>query len=194
MTIQRKSYHTNFKLAVKYNLIDNDKIQGIPKTTLYRFKNSDYSSVIGNSTTKFLDSHEEIIKDIAQSKLFIQHLKAIIEIKKTIINTKTSITNELQKIKVTVYTIIKTKDIIGFKKALSHFNIKPSTFYSWLHQITYPCHDSFIGKCIKRWPNQIAISVINKIKNLCHNKEFTGWPLASTYYFAKRNKETLRSA
>jgi len=193
MTTQRNSYHTNFKLAVKHNLIDREIIQQLPKTTLNRFKNSDYSSIIGTDTTHFLNTNEDLIKDLAQSKILIKHLESIIKIKRTIIKIKTSVINEVQKMKETIDVITHTKDIIGFDKALSYFNIKPSTFYSWLNQITYPCHDSFIGKCIKRWPNQIAVSQVNKIKELCYDNQFTGWPLASIYYFAKQNKEITMS-
>jgi len=65
MTKQRKTYNTNFKLAAKHNLIDKEIIQQLPKTTLSRFKNSDYSSIIGSDTTHFLNTNEDLIKDLA---------------------------------------------------------------------------------------------------------------------------------
>jgi len=44
----RKKYYTSIKLACKLNILPCDYLKLIPKSSLYRFKNTDFSSYFGH--------------------------------------------------------------------------------------------------------------------------------------------------
>ncbi len=127
MSQKRNSYHTNFKLAIKHNLIDKKNLKYIPKTTIHRFKNSDYSHIYGHNMVSFLDSKQDLINELVHSKNIIKYIEAVLFIKNSIIKIHTTIKNEFEKIKETVNTINEVKSTLGFSKNLLIFkHINPN--------------------------------------------------------------------
>ena len=183
----RKKYHTSIKLACKLNILSYDYIKLIPKSSFHRFKNTDFSGYFGYDLAKQLESNEIIIKELFNCKSALITAKAVIKIKNTIIYIKESTLSGFQIMKSIISTINQVKDSISLDHALTIFNISKSAFYSWSFQINHICLESFLGKCIKRFPNQLTLDSINIIKSLCNNEMFKGWPLVSIYYYAKRN-------
>jgi len=186
MIIHRNRYHTSIKLACKMNLLPDETVKFIPKSTLHRFKNTDYSDIFGIELAQSLERNELIIKELFQCRSALAVSKGIIKIKNTIIKVRESALSGFQKMKDVVSVIIDVRNSIGFDTALHHFNISRSTFHSWNFQIKHYCFDSFIGKCVKRWPNQLSLSSIEKIKVLCKDDMFRGWPLVSIANYARR--------
>lgn len=186
MTNHRNRYHTSVKLACKMNLLHHDTAKLIPKSTLHRFKNSDYSDIFGSELAQSLESNELLIKELIHCKSALAVSRGIIRIKNTIIKIRKSALSGFQRMKEIISVINDVKDSIGFNTAIHHFNISKSSFHSWNFQIKHQCFDSFIRKCIRRWPNQLSLSSVDKIKSLCTNDMFKGWPLSSIALYARR--------
>jgi putative transposase len=183
----RKKYHSSIKIACKLNILPHDTLKLLPKSSIHRFKNTDFSEYFGYDIAVKLEDSQSIIKELFNCKCALVTAKAIIKVKNTIIHINEFKIKEFQKMKCIISTINQVKDSISLDYALTLFNISKSTFYSWSFQINHICFESFIGKCIKRFPNQISLNSINKIKSLCEDKIFKGWPIVSIYYYAKRN-------
>jgi putative transposase len=187
MKKSNKKYHTNIKIACKLNLLTDNIFKQIPKSTRYRFSKTDFSNHFGIEEAKHLENNLDFIKEFNKTKILFNTAKAIIKAKNSIIKTKDNSLNKFDKIKTIVSTINNIKETVSLETACKLFNISKSKFYSWKFQINYPCHDSFINKCIKRWPNQISKSTVDKIKDICSHSYFNGWPIASIAYFCKHN-------
>ncbi len=182
----RHRYHTGIKLAYKMNLLPPDTVSKIPKSTLHRFRYSDYSDLFGIELAGKLESNELIIKELLLCKSALAAAKSIIRIKNTIINIRESALSGIQRMKEIASVINDIRDSIGLDSACEHFSISRSTFHSWNFQIKHYCFDSFIGKCMRRWPNQISLSSVEKIKSLCEDDMFKGWPIVSIAHYARR--------
>ncbi len=182
----RHRYHTGIKLACKMNLLPPDTVSKIPKSTLHRFRYSDYSDLFGIELAGKLESNELIIKELLLCRSALAAAKGIIRIKNTIIKIRESALSGIQRMKEIVSVINDIRDSIGLDSACEHFSISRSTFHSWNFQVKHYCFDSFFGKCVKRWPNQLSLSSIEKIKVLCEGDMFRGWPLVSIAHYARR--------
>jgi putative transposase len=187
MKKNRNIYHTNTKIAFKLNLLPKHISSKIPKSTKHRFLKTDFSNYFGINESEKLENNLEFIKEFNKTKILFNTAKAIIKAKNTIIKIKDNSLNKFDKMKLVISTIDNIKENLSLEKACRLLSISKSKYYSWCFQINYQCHDSFIGKCIKWWPNQISKSTINKIKDICSNKYFNGWPIASIAYFCKNN-------
>jgi len=186
MIASRNIYHTGIKLSYKMNLLPAEITKQIPKSTLSRFKNTDYSGIFGIELAESLERNELLIKELLDSKTALTVSRGILEIKNTIIKIKESTLTFFQRIKEIVSVVEIVKNSIGLDTALSHFSISCSTFHSWTFQVKHQCFNSFIGKCVRRWPNQLSSSSIEKIKSLCEDEKFKGWPIVSIAHYAKR--------
>jgi putative transposase len=173
----RKKYHTFIKSACKLNTLPHECIKLIPKSSVHRFRNTDFSSFFGYELAAKLEDNETLMKELLNCKSALVTAKAVIKIKNTIIYIKESTLSQIQRMKYIISTINKVKDSISLDQALLLFNISKSTFYSWSFQINHICFESFVGKCIKRFPNQLSLDSIDKIKSLCEDKIFKGWPV-----------------
>ena len=186
MYTPRNRYHTSIKIACKLNILSLDVVNLIPKSTLHRFRMSDYSGIFGVELAASLESNEFLIKELLQCQSALTVSRGIIHIKNTILRIRESALAGFQKMKEIISVIDIVKNSIGFDTALEQFSISRSTFHSWAFQVKHYCYDSFIGKCIRRWPNQLSLSSVEKMKSLCEDEKFRGWPIVSIAHYAKR--------
>ena len=76
-----------------------------------------------------------------------------------------------------IHAIDKFKNIISLEKILKLFSITIYKYQIWKNQIKHLCIDSPLTKCFKIIPNQLTVSETNKIKELCMDQQFKGWPI-----------------
>lgn len=88
MNTSRNRYHTSIKIACKLNILNNDLLKLIPRSTLHRFKISDFSNIFGLEFTESLERNEFLIKELLQCKSALLVFKGIIKIKNSIIRIK----------------------------------------------------------------------------------------------------------
>jgi len=186
MQYTRNRYHTSIKIAYKLNILSSEISRLIPRSTLHRFSNTDYSGIFGIEFAGKLASNEKLLNELLQCQSALALSRGIIQIKNTIIRIKESSITGFQRIKEIVSVINDVKDKTGIYIALELFAISRSTYHSWSFQVKHQCFDSFIGKCVKRWPNQLSLSSVKKIRSFCEDERFKGWPLVSIAHYAKR--------
>lgn len=191
MSFSRNSYHTDIKIAFKLNLLPENLSRKIPKTTKHRFKNSDFSALFGIDYANTIQSNTALIREIVKSKNIMAVLKAVIRVKKTVIKLKSSVHSQFDKMKQIVSTIQNVKDSIGLERSCRLFNLSRSQFFSWLHQVSHLCFDSFIQKCIRRWPNQLSVSTLKKMESLLNDERYNGWPIGSIALESKMQRRAF---
>lgn len=167
-------------------MLPADIAKQIPKSTLHRFKNTDYSDIFGIELAAVLEQNGSLVKELLHCKTALAVSKGIIQIKNTLIKIREHTLSAFQKMKEVVSVINEVNTSMSFDTALQYFNISRSTFHSWSFQVNHFCYESFIGKCLRRWPNQIPVYAVEKIKSLCESDEYKGWPVASIAHHAKR--------
>lgn len=180
------SYHTSIKLSCKMNMLPESIARQIPRSTLHRFRNTDYSYIFGIELAAGLEQNELLIKELLQCKTALAVSRGIIRIKNTLIKIREQGVSELQRMKEVVSAINDVKDSTGIDTALEYFGISRSTYHSWQFQVKHHCYESYTGKCLRRWPNQVPVSAVEKIKALCEDEEFKGWPVVSIAHYARR--------
>jgi putative transposase len=186
------SYHSDLKIAIALqfeDILPTEIIALIPKSTFYRFKNSDFSKLIGCELSKLAED-VDIIKQFARSKAAIKIFKACIRIKSVIVNLSLNINSKITDFNIKkkiIACIIRVKDSIGLERTLKYFNISSSLFYSWLSEITSLCNKSLTKKCPRIFPTQITEHETKKMKSMLTSPDFKYWPIASIAYHALDN-------
>jgi putative transposase len=186
----KRTYSTEFKLAVFLNLVSKDIISNIPRRSFYNFKKYNYDKIYGLQY-----SHEklDVAHQIINSNTLYKFNKAVLYIKNTIINIysasipdfKSLLKTDLVKQKV-VSTINRVKNFFDLSKACRYFNISVKTFHNWSKNNN--CIDSVFSKCFKRHPSQLTVKEVNQIKDVLTDPVTKLWPLVSSYYYGLRNK------
>src|SRR5208337_1543179 len=117
MYTPRNRYHTSIKIACKLNILSLDVVNLIPRSTLHRFHNTDYSGLFGTELAASLESNEMLIRELlhCQSALIVS--RGIIQIKNTILRVRESAITGFQKMKEIIFTIIDVKDSIALDTA-----------------------------------------------------------------------------
>jgi len=171
MSSLRRTYSTDFKLAVTLNIVSLSIISSLPRRTIANFKNYDFNKLFGISYSK---DKLDVAKSVVTSNSLYNFNKAILYIKNTIINIYSIFIPDFIKIikkhtiRNKIVSVIKrTKDIIGFDRVLRYFHISKNTFYNWLN--LKKCNDSPISKCFKQHSNQLTKTETNKIKEVFQN-------------------------
>ena len=189
MLSQRRSYSTDFKLAVSLNIVSQQIISSLPRRTIANFRTYDFNKLFGISYSK---DKLDVAKLVVNSNSLYNFNKAVLYIKNTIINIYSIFIPDFIKlikkhnIRNKIVSVIKrTKDIIGFDRVLRYFHISKNTFYNWINLKN--CNDSPISKCFKQHPNQLTKTETNKIKEVFQNPITKYWPIISIYYYALRN-------
>ncbi len=162
MPYQRRSYSTDFKLAVNLNLVSTQIIKSIPRRSIADFKHYDFNKLFGLSYSK---DKLEVAKSVISSKSLYHFNKAVLYIKNTLINIYSIFMPDFIKlikkhsIRNKVISVIKrTKDIIGFDRVLKYFHISKNTFYNWSNFKKCPAMSK--NKCSVSF-NTFSISLYN---------------------------------
>jgi len=189
MPYQRRSYSTDFKLAVNLNIVSKSIVSSLPRRSIANFKYYDFNKLFGLSYSK---DKLEVAKSVISSKTLYQFNKAVLYIKNTLINIYSIFMPDFIKlikkhnIRNKVISVIKrTGDIIGFNRVLKYFHISRNTFYNWSN--SKKCSDSIISRCFKQHPSQLTKTETNKIKEVFQTPITKFWPVISIYYYALRN-------
>ena len=81
----RKSYSTDLKLAVQLDIVPDHILTYIPKSSIHRFKNTDYSNTFGLEYSQIYQDID-LIKDFINSKIAKNLFKSSLYIKTIILN------------------------------------------------------------------------------------------------------------
>ncbi len=77
--LRRRSYHSDFKLAVKLDCIPMTVLAGLPRSSLHRFKSHDPASLVGADLSSVLDSLD-LLKEISHSTAALATARAVLRV------------------------------------------------------------------------------------------------------------------
>lgn len=181
----RNSYHTNIKLLVKYDLLPDDIISSIPKSNIYRWKNTDFSSVIGSDLCQLIENDKQRLIELMQYKKFIKACISVIRIKNIIIDGLKQTKRKIKDLKIKeniIRTIDRTKDSLSLDRAVRYFHISIHQYYLWSQEIKSQCLETFIGLCPRIYPNQLTKKEVNTIKQYLQDIQYKAWSIYSVAY------------
>ncbi len=180
--LMKQTYHTNLLIKYKLGILEESKIKAIPNSTLYNWRQRDFSHIIGLPDVN--DSEIDIMRAFLSRKKLLQAAKALyyiflaFQIVLSRINTSKNLFFESKEL--VIDTIDRTKDILNFDRLLRIFNITSQTYYYWKNKIE--CSDSLINLCKKRHPLQLTGREVLSIKQYLTSQKYINWSLSSVYY------------
>ncbi|MCK4543257.1 MAG: hypothetical protein KAU17_13575, partial [Spirochaetales bacterium] len=170
------SYHSNIKIAASLDILPNELKRIIPKSSLHRFRNTDYSSLLGYKEDQDLTRIITLVKEFLQSKLAVEVFTAALRVRDVTISIlkrlQQSSLSKLQTKTMIVTTINRVKDSLGLSRVLRFFGISMYKYLSWSKEIKHKCSDSPIHKCLRIWPNQLSKKEVTKMKSLLTDPEY----------------------
>ena len=194
ITRMKKSYCTDLALQFKFNLLSKDIYKNIPKSTLYVWKNKDFSKMIGYDIT-FTDEKIELIKTFLSNQTLLKAAKGLFFIYSTVISITANIRGMKTLLRKNMEAIIKTIDhaipLMGLKHACKLSRISQNQYYAWKRKII--CAFSPLGNCFKQNMLNISPSELKTIKQFVRNEEYKDYPLTAIYYEMMRNKKAFVS-
>jgi len=183
------SYHTNYKIAAQLDILPREELKNIPRSTLHRFKNTEYQDFIGSKYSNLDNEGMELIKRFAHDRNARSVYKGIILVQDFIIRNFAKFTRKLPLVvkKRIVFLVERVKDLLAPEKILKRLKISKNRFHRIAVQAQHQCKDSITQTCLRKMPNQLTLNEQIKMKNLLEDEEFKGWPVFSIAYYARAN-------
>lgn len=178
----RSSYHTDLKLAFQLGLIPVELIKRIPRSTRYRFKTTDYSTLVGTEYSAIIDNLE-FVKNILSSRstiavasafLRIISLLRFLSLPLTDLHKSKNIDNRTRIVK----RVISASRYIPLGTILNFLKLSPRRFINWKNN-AIPCLSSPLGRCRRSTPSQLANNEVLAIRKAYSNPETVHWPSIS---------------
>jgi putative transposase len=190
----KQSYHTDFAIQFKLDLLEKEDYQNIPKSTLYSWKTKDFSKLIGTDII-FSDEKLEIIKTFLSNHSFLKAAKGLfyihsvwIKIVENVRGIKTLLRRNKERI---IETIDSVVPLMGLKHACNLFQITTNQFYAWKRKIQCPL--SPIDICMKQNPLTVSPTELNTIKRFIEDEQYKDFPLVCVYYEMMRKGKAFMS-
>lgn len=187
----KRSYHTNLLIKYKLGLLEESKIKTIPNSTLYNWRQRDFSKIIGLPDVN--DTEVDLMRELLSRKKLLEAAKALYYIFlsfKTVLNRINDRKLFFESKELVIDTIDRTKDILNFDRVLNIFKISSQTYYYWKDKLK--CN-SFLNICRRKHPLQLSVMEIKTVKQYLTNQTYLNWSLASVYYKMLRNKAAYMS-
>ena len=184
----KRSYHTDIMIKYKLGVLEPGTIEKIPSSTLFNWKNKDFSQVFGLPDVN--DSEIDLMREFLTRKKLMQAAKALYFLfltYKSVVNNfsnKKKLFYDLKEL--IVDTIDRTKEILGFDRVLNIFDISVSTYYYWKYKVK--CSDSLLKLCRIKHPLQLTVKEVKTIKRHLTDLNYIHWSLSSVYYKMQVNK------
>lgn len=183
----RNSYHTAVKIATQLGILPENLKQQIPKSSLHRFRNTDYSMLFGIEFNALLENRMDLLKQFVEDKQAQKVYRAYILLKSMFIRWFGKIPGKISftcKEKI-VHAVQRFRGVIGFDRILKLFKLTKHSFYTWRNQVKYRCTDSLLHRCYRTHPQQLTGHEVKTIRELYCSREFRGWSLYSIALYAR---------
>jgi len=187
----KRSYHTNLLIKYKLGLLEESKIKTIPNSTLYNWRQRDFSKIIGLPDVN--DTEVDLMRELLSRKKLLEAAKALYYIFlsfKAVLNRINDRKLFFESKELVIDTIDRTKDILNFDRVLNIFKISSQTYYYWKDKLK--CN-SFLNICRRKHPLQLSVMEIKTVKQYLTNQTYLNWSLASVYYKMLKNKAAYMS-
>jgi hypothetical protein len=77
--------------------------------------------------------------------------------------------------------------------ALKTWFIHKNQFYEWSVSSRHNCSRSYLSLCLRRYPRQLQIKEVNKIKSMLTSPSYEHWPIVSIAAHALRKGTVVAS-
>jgi len=190
----KHSYHTDLAVQFQLGLLNKDIYKNIPKSTLYSWKNKDFSRVVGSDII-FSDEKMELIKTFLSNQTLLKAAKGLFFIYSVWISITIHIRGMKSIMRKNREIIIKTIDsvipLMGLKHACKLFKISKNQFYAWKRKVY--CTFSPLDRCIKQNLLNISPSELQTVKAFVQDEHYKDVPLAAVYYEMMRKGRAFMS-
>ena len=181
-SISRNSYHSDLKLSARLGILPQRFLTVIPRSSLYRFKTSDYSNLVGSELSAIVENLD-LIKLIAQSKAALTAASAVLRVASFMrsigipLGQGASIRVPQLKGKLVSF-VDRVSSLLSRDKILKLIGISAGRFRSWArgHRL---CPSSPLDRCRKAYPQQLSVSEVRSISRAFKNPRFSRWPASS---------------
>ncbi len=184
----KRTYHTDLLIKYKLGVLDRKTVEKIPKSTLFNWRQRDFSHIFGLPDVN--DSDIDVMRAFLTKKKLLQAAKALYYIFSTfqfiVSNLKNKRKMFSESTELILKTIERTKDVLGFERVLKVFDMSPQTYYYRKNKLE--CETSFLNLCKKRHPLQLTSREIVSIKKYLTNVQYLNWSLSSVYFKMMRDK------
>ncbi|MDD4439678.1 MAG: DDE-type integrase/transposase/recombinase [Tissierellia bacterium] len=190
----KQSYHTDFAIQFKLDLLEKEDYQNIPKSTLYSWKTKDFSKLIGTDIV-FSDEKLELIKTFLSNQALLKAAKGLyfihsvwVKIMENVRGIKTLLRKNKELIVETIDFVIPLMDL---EHACKLFKISLNQFYAWKRKIQ--CLLSPTDICVKQNPLTVSPTELNTIKQFIEDEQYKNFPLVAVYYEMMRKGKAFMS-
>ena len=191
----KNKYHSDFIIQFKLGLLAHDVVKQIAPATKNYWRKNDYNNYFAPEVLYAQQENMDMVKTFLSRKKLLYVAKAIYHVFLTFkfIATqakgfKRSLANHKELV---VNTIERCNISLGIKRTLKALGISANQFYVWKNSGN--CAISVLGRCYKKFPNQLTIKKVKIIKEYLVNPNFKGWSNASVYYQMIRDKAAFLS-
>lgn len=155
----------------------------IPASTICSWRKVDYSTYLGNEFRFFFEEHfddvntqqklteaQSLLRNINKAwSLLGNHFAKYIQDEKS--------DRDLQKRVVLAVNSLRLS--LGITPSLKLLGINRAQYYQWSAIAKHRCHDSFASLCMKRFPRQLTLKEVQKIKTQLTTDKYEHWPIVS---------------
>ena len=180
--LRRRSYHSDFKLAVKLDCIPMTVLAGLPRSSLHRFKSHDPASLVGADLSSVLDSLD-LLKEISRSTAALATARAVLRVASFVRSLGLPF-HAINSIKIpelrrsVVAFVDRIKSSLPLASILKLLGLSYSRFHSWATNAR-PCLSSPLDRCRRSYPNQLTSSELKAIRKAFLNPDYSHWPASS---------------
>jgi len=147
----KQSYHTDLSIQFKLGLLDKRERQKIPKSTLYSWKNRDFSKLVC-SEGAFSDEKIETVKTFLTNQSLLRAAKGLFFIYSAWVSIMANVRGIKGLLRKNMDMIVKTIDyavpLMGLKHACKLFRISQNQFYAWKRKVY--CDYSPLKQCFNK--------------------------------------------
>lgn len=183
------AYHSAVKIAAFLGTLEKAIAERIPRSTLYRFRHSDYSHLFGLAVD--IEESLDLIRSFAQSARAQAVFRAALRVKHTLasmLSARRNVIAVLARSKERVVTLVESvREVLGERRTLRLLGITRCRYTRWKNCVARPCPSSRHSLCLRRHPQQISASEIRMIQMVMTDVRFRGWPVVSIYWRCVRD-------
>jgi len=198
--MKRKKYDSSvvmLYLLGREELLPKEFRKQIPASTICSWRKVDYSTYLGHEFRFFFEEHfdhisvkrelkeaQSILRNMNKAwNLLGQHVGQYIQQEKS--------DRDLQKRAVLAVNFLRRS--LGITSSLKILGINRAQYYQWGAIAKHSCHDSFASLCMKRFPRQLTLKEVQKIKNQLTTDKYQHWPIVSIAADALRKGTVVAS-
>jgi len=198
--MKRKKYDSSvvmLYLLGQEDLLPKEFRRQIPASTICSWRKVDYTTYLGHEFRFFFEEHFDHIatkQKLNEAQLLLRTINKTWnllgkQVAKCIQDNKSN--RDLQKRVVLGVNFLRKS--FGLTSSLNLLGINRAQYYQWSAIAKHSCHDSFASLCIKRFPRQLTLKEVQKIKNQLTIEKYEHWPIVSIAADALRKGTVVAS-